>query len=94
MVEDQTSITVYTLKMMGEYFRQMKSSRLWWVGNVARNAREEKDINVARNVGDEKNINIFVAKILETNKLKGLEKLRLDEITMRFREVFNEERRN
>jgi len=79
---------------MGEYFRQMKPSRLLWVGNVARNARDEKDIIVARNVGDEKNINIFVAKILETINLKGLEKLRLDEITMRFREIFNEDRRN
>ena len=59
---------------MGECFRQMKSSELWWVGNVARNARDEKDINMARNVGDEKDINIFVAKILETNNLKGLEK--------------------
>ena len=29
---------------------------------------------MARNVGDEKDINIFVAKILETNNLKGLEK--------------------
>jgi hypothetical protein len=29
---------------------------------------------VARNVGDVKDMPIFVAKILETNKLKGLEK--------------------
>jgi len=44
---------------MGKYVRQMEASRLWWVGNVARNARDKKDINVARNVGDEKDINIF-----------------------------------
>jgi len=74
VVEDQTSFTLHTLLIIGEYFRQMKSSGLWWVENVAKNARDEKDINVARNVGDEKDINIFVVKILETNNLKGFEK--------------------
>jgi hypothetical protein len=58
IVEDQTSITLHTFKCMGEYFRQTKSNRLWWAGNVARNARDDKDINVARNARDEKDINV------------------------------------